>query len=225
MKIGIAIPCYNEHIKHLYKLLESIDKQTRIPDQVVVSCSSSFQDDFTEKKKYSFPLEIIITDEKKNTAQNRNICISHLEKMDYISFFDADDIMSLQRIEFLEKVIEMENPDIILHNYFNNNEIEKDDFFLEKEVLSFSINSLKQCFSGCIIHKDFNSNNKIHHGQVTVKKNHLDEIQFPEELDFISKEDCVFCYRIFNLPFIKNAYISNKLSFYKSSNSYLLFKN
>ena len=37
MKIGVAIPCYYGHIQRLYDLLDSIEKQTIIPDKVVVS--------------------------------------------------------------------------------------------------------------------------------------------------------------------------------------------
>lgn len=223
MKIGIAIPCYHGHIKQLYELLESIQNQSRIPDQVVVSCSSFTKKDFFEKKVYSFPLEIIFSEEKKNAAQNRNIAINYLSNMDFISFFDADDLMSVQRIEFLEKVIEMENPDIILHNFVYYDQIHIKDFSLKKESLLYKINSLQQCSTGCIINKDYSPNYKIHHSQVTVRKTLLEIIQFPEEKEYISKEDCIFCFKIFNLPFVKNAYICNELSFYKSSNTNLPF--
>ena len=117
MKIGVAIPCYSGHINKLYELLESIENQTRIPDKVTISCSSINKDSIPIFKKYIFPLEFIPSEEKKNAAENRNIASSKLKDMDYISFFDADDIMVSQRIEFIEKVIEKENPDIILHNY------------------------------------------------------------------------------------------------------------
>lgn len=71
MKIGVAIPCYIGHIDPLFKLLDSIQNQTVIPDEVVVSCSSTKKTDFElncyiEKlKKYTFSLEIITTEEKK----------------------------------------------------------------------------------------------------------------------------------------------------------------
>jgi hypothetical protein len=41
MKIGVAIPCYYGHIDQLFFLLDSIEKQTILPDKVSVSCSSS----------------------------------------------------------------------------------------------------------------------------------------------------------------------------------------
>jgi hypothetical protein len=118
MKIGVAIPCYYGHINNLFILLDSIQKQTILPDKVVVSCSST--PFFENKNIYSFPLEIMVTEERKTAAQNRNICVSKLLDMDYISFIDADDIMHIQRIELLLEVFKRNNVDIILHNYYNS---------------------------------------------------------------------------------------------------------
>jgi len=214
MKIGVAIPCYKGHIEKLFELLDSIEKQTRVPDKVVVSCSST--DDFIYCKEYNFPLEIIITSEKKNAAQNRNIAISRLTNMDYITFIDADDIMHFQRIEILLKVFEEHDSDVILHNFvMNNNEFKRIE---DIQVLN---DSLMQCESGCLRHNKNNYNNiyHIHHSQVTVKKHILDKVNFPEETEFNRREDCVFCHRVFGLENIKHAYIVNELSYYNPSNT------
>jgi hypothetical protein len=214
MKIGVAIPCYKGHIEKLFDLLDSIEKQTRVPDKVVVSCSST--DDFTNCKEYNFSLEIVITSEKKNAAQNRNIAISRLTNMDYITFIDADDIMHFQRIEILLKVFQDYDSDIILHNFLiNNNE------FKRIEDIQIKHNSLTQCESGCLRHKDFSSDliYKIHHSQPTLKRYILDKIQFPEETEFNRREDSVFCHRVFGLENIKNTYIMNELSYYSPSNT------
>jgi hypothetical protein len=57
MKIGVAVPCYYEHIPNLMYLLDSIESQTCRPDKVEVSCSSTRE--LFETKQYSFPLEIM----------------------------------------------------------------------------------------------------------------------------------------------------------------------
>jgi glycosyltransferase involved in cell wall biosynthesis len=116
MKIGVAIPCYYGHIDQLFILLDSIEKQTILPDKVVVSSSST--QSFENKKTYSFPLEIIVTEEKQNAARNRNVAVSKLQDMDYITFIDADDVMHPQRIEVLLEVFKKEDSDIILHNFY-----------------------------------------------------------------------------------------------------------
>jgi glycosyltransferase involved in cell wall biosynthesis len=231
MKIGVAIPAYIGHIDLLFKLLDSIQNQTVIPDKVVVSCSSTKKSDFEldcyfEKlQRYSFYLEIIITEEKKNAAQNRNIAASKLSDMDYITFIDADDVMHPQRIEILLKVFQEHDSDIILHNYFIDITFEKDTFKkIETSDIIARQNSLKQCYSGCIAHKYYSdTNGKIHHGHVSIKQNIFNYVQFPEEPEFYTKEDCVFCYRVFSLENIKDSYIANELTYYKPSNTQILY--
>jgi glycosyltransferase involved in cell wall biosynthesis len=223
MKIGVAIPSYIGHIDLLFKLLDSIQNQTIIPNKVVVSCSSTKKNDlevdcYVEKlQRYTFYLEIITTEEKKNAGQNRNIAASKLSDMDYITFIDADDVMHPQRIEILLKVFQENDSDIILHNYFIDVTFEKDTFKkIENENIIVRNNSLKQHWSGCIEHIDY-VEESIHHSQVSVKNEILNKIKFPEENEFNRKEDCIFCHRVFNLPNIKNSYIANKLSYYSPS--------
>jgi len=214
MKIGVAVPCYYGHIGHLTNLLDSIENQSCKPDKVVVSCSSTKE--LFETKKYSFPLEIIITEEHKNAAQNRNIAASRLNDMDYITFIDADDIMHPQRIEILLKTFQETDCDIILHNFLMN-----DSNFNHIDNIDIRINELIQCYTGCIRHLDFYKyqSQSIHHSQSSIKQHIFDIIKYPEEKEYARKEDCVFCYRIFSIPNIKNVYISNQLSLYKPSNT------
>jgi glycosyltransferase involved in cell wall biosynthesis len=217
MKIGVAVPCYYGHIERLYELLNSIEKQTILPDKVVVSSSSTSV--FKFNKDYSFPLEVIVTEYKQNASKNRNIAASKLNDMDYITFIDADDIMHPQRIEFLLKGFQTYDSDIILHNYFNLTQGTIDSFFNNFEEINIRTYTLVQSLSGCITQINGYSDNvdKIHHSQVTIKKGIFQQVQFPEEPEFNRKEDCVFCYRVFSLPNIKHAYIQNELSYYNPS--------
>jgi len=212
MRIGVAIPCYIGHIEHLRTLLDSIAKQTRMPDKVVVSCSSTAEmpHDFP---KYDFDLQFICDPSVKNPSQNRNISARNLDT-DIITFFDADDIMHPQRLEFIEQAF-MGNADIVLHNYETNQE--EIPLF---ESSNISYNCLCQCASGCIRHINWNSNDRIHHSQVSVKREIFDQVQFDEGPTAIGKEDCVFCWSAFACPNVTNAYISNKLSLYLPSGTF-----
>lgn len=212
MQIGVAIPCYIGHINHLKVLLESISNQTRVPDKVVVSCSSvaKMPDDFP---KYDFDVEVVCDPSVKNPSQNRNIAARRLDT-DIITFFDADDVMHPQRIEFIEKAF-YGGADIVLHN-FELNQTQTTLF----ESCNISYNCLCQCATGCIRHINWNAHDLIHHAQVSVKREIFDQVQFDEGPTGIGKEDCVFCWSVFARPNIKNAYISNKLSMYLPSGTF-----
>lgn len=212
MRIGVAIPCYIGHINQLQVLLDSIAAQTRLPDKVVVSCSSIAEMP-PEFSKYDFDLQIICDPSVKNPSQNRNVAARHLDT-DVITFFDADDIMHPQRIEFIEQAF-LDSVDIVLHNF----ESEHSQFSLY-DSCNISYNALCQCASGCIRHIIWNAHDLIHHAQVSVKREIFEQVQFDEGPTGIGKEDCVFCWSVFALPNVTNAYIQNKLSLYLPSGTF-----
>ena len=211
MRIGVAIPCYIGHINQLQVLLESISNQTRLPDKVVVSCSSTTE--LPDVPKYKFELHIIYEPSMKNPSQNRNIAARHLDT-DIITFFDADDVMHPQRIEFIEQAF-WGGADIVLHNF----ELNQNQFTLY-DSCNISYNSLRQCESGCIRPIIWNSHDLIHHAQVSINSEIFEQVQFDEGPTGIGKEDCVFCWSAFAIQNITNAYISNKLSLYVPSETF-----
>lgn len=216
MTIGVAIPCVEKHIIHLTNLFDSIEAQTVKPDQVIVSCSS-VSEPVKIAKTYSFPLKIISNAEPKNSSQNRNIAASHLST-DYVSFFDADDIMYPQRIEFITRVIDTYHSDIIIHNF----DVKKPEVTPLYDELLLLTDSLVASHTGCLAHKKIPENiYGIHHGQVTVVRSIWESMKFPEDKEYIGKEDSIFCSRIVATPSIKNCYILQPLSFYKPSGTCL----
>ena len=215
MKIGVAIPCYGGHITKLYNLLDSIEYQTRLPDRVVVSCSSS--DTFQLEKMYKYPIEIIITKDHKNAAQNRNIALSKLMDMDYITFIDADDIMHMQRIEILEYAANTYNCDIIMHNFYKET-YDKKLLKTKYSIWEMFENKLTIADSGCITHTQLiNSDYDIHHSQSTVKSDICKKVKYNEQPEYARMEDSLFCKNVFELGNIKNIYIPLKLSYYAPS--------
>lgn len=210
MKFGIAIPCYKYHIPVLKRCLDSIEQQTKKPDIVIVSCSSCVREDIPIYS-YSFPLEILVCNEKKNAAENRNIAGNRLLELDcsYIGFFDCDDEMHPQRIEYISNTFQF-NPYIILHNYLMNSEILNP--YKKYTILELEKNIISRAPTGCAWMINY-PNEKLHHSQGTVKKEIFKMIKFREEKEFERKEDAIFCGDVLQKKNI-NIYIKNPLSKY-----------
>jgi glycosyltransferase involved in cell wall biosynthesis len=218
MKIGVAIPCYIKHIPNLLILLDSIEAQTRKPEVVSISCSSTHYHQFPILKTYSFLIRVKLHLDKKSPAENRNIAADNLDT-DIISFFDADDIMHPRRIELLEYAF-LEPCDIVLHSFIS--EIESEKEFPIIDTINIKRNQLRQCKSGCIV-LDYIAT--IAHGHVTVRKTIFNIVRFPEEVCYYFKEDCIFCHRVFDILDIKTAYLSHPLSRYIPSQSWYTIEN
>lgn len=200
--IGVAIPCYKPHIPKLKCCLDSIEKQTVHPDAVIVICSSSQDTDIPTEWSFSFPLKIITRADRRNAAQNRNEAARHLST-DFVSFFDADDVMYSNRIETLKQC----SSDIILHNF-----TEDTDEYIQKPP-TYIHNQLTRAPSGCAV-LTTNAHAKIHHAHVTCRRSILNTVQFHEENEFERKEDAVFCGDVLAMEGITNCYIPEPLSWY-----------
>jgi len=206
---GVAVPCYKYHIPLLKRLFDSIENQTVKPDIVCVSCSSSNNSDIPTYN-YSFPINFIIEEKRQNASVNRNIASKTLinKGCEYISFFDADDVMHPQRIEAIKKAFE--HPvKIVLHNYLDDiNE------FIKYENFNFIWNELIKAPSGCAIVKS-EWRKRIHHAQVSVHKNIMNLVTFREEKIYERREDSLFCGDVLKiLNGNENCYICNPLSKY-----------
>jgi len=213
MRLGIAIPCFNKHISQLMALLMTIEGQTRLPDAVSISCSSTKAIEFPELKGYSFPIQLSFFEGRKNTAENRNLAFKRFADMDAISFFDADDLMHPQRLEFIELALN-KGADIVLHNY-TMNEVKQFELY---ETANIIYDQLAKAPSGCAYLKT-QWDAPIHHSQVTVRRPVLNRVQFNEEGAYERREDSIFCGQVLSLPDIRSAYISEQLSYYKESRS------
>jgi glycosyltransferase involved in cell wall biosynthesis len=215
MRIGVAIPCYKGHIQYLKRCLDSIEAQTVQPDEVVISCSSSTNDDFPELR-YSFPFTIIVIPEKRNAGQNRNTAASKLNT-DIISFFDADDVMHPQRLEAIRKCFQ-NDPEcgIVLHNFKKADSFDTPcELFQMVEIHQGGL--MVNPYSWGVLPRD--QRYLGHQGHCTVRKDVLLNIQFSERPEDniesgVGKEDSLFCRRVLEFDIYKNAFISNILSVY-----------
>lgn len=205
--IGLAIPCYNKHIPNLLQLLDSIEAQTRKPDVVSISCSSTSEGEFPSLRDYGFAVLVSTTPERRNAAQNRNIAAGRLDT-ELISFFDADDTMHPQRIEGI-MVAFSEPCDIVVHSFYQA--FESLTPYPRIERFTILRNELRQCPSKCIY---LENRSHVHHSQSTVRKEIFEQIRYSEEKEYEAREDSVFCHRVLSLPGVQTGYIAHPLSKY-----------
>ena len=89
----ICIPCTKQHTIYLEQCLHYIENQTLHPQFVVIVCSESTAP-YNFSQTYSFPIKQILSSASQCAGTNRNIgALYAKDKVPYIYFFDADDIM------------------------------------------------------------------------------------------------------------------------------------
>jgi cellulose synthase/poly-beta-1,6-N-acetylglucosamine synthase-like glycosyltransferase len=217
LSIGVAIPCYKGHISVLKIVLDSIEQQTRKPDKVVVSCSSSDISDIPPTYyQYSFPLVIATCLDKKNAAQNRNNAVRYLDT-DIITFMDADDHMHPQRLEVIEQCFQTYPVSILYHFYETNIQ---NNFIKYSSPFPFELNKLYVCPWRSVQHINYPRGNIIHNSQMSVRKEICNKICFREEQTFVGREDSWFGADILLAFSSQNAYCPLPLSKYTPSRSF-----
>ena len=129
-KFSIIIPCYNVE-KYIDECMESILKQNFGLDKLQIILVDDASTDDTRKKleyyaeTYSENIIAVLCDINGRQGTARNIGMQYAEG-EYISFVDADDIISLDMYNILNRVAEKMHPDMIKFKYTaKKTEIEK----------------------------------------------------------------------------------------------------
>jgi hypothetical protein len=170
-------------------------------------CSGSTPEDIPiEYSYYSYPLEIITRIDVRNQAENRNQGSACMDT-EFVSYFDADDVMHPQRIETICKYIR--NADILLHSFKIDNTLFN---VIQRPIVYADL--LMRGPTGCVVFKpDWNKH--IHHSQSTIRRNMFELVKFNEDANITRREDSLFCGDIVNLPGVRNIYIEETLSWYR----------
>jgi glycosyltransferase involved in cell wall biosynthesis len=213
--IGVAIPCYKGHLGALPHLLDSIEKQTRKPERVAISCSSTEPSDVSlSLDSYSFPVELILHSDKKAAAENRNCAADHLTT-DILTFMDADDIMHPQRLEVINTCFtKYTDVKILLHHYEMDATISLPHY---ENLDCFHFNRLFRCPHGSTQHADYLFQSVVHNGQPSVTRHVFDQIRFDESPHAYTREDTLFCTTVISMFPYQTAYCPYKLSTYVPS--------
>jgi glycosyltransferase involved in cell wall biosynthesis len=109
VNIAVCIPLHAPHLKYLDRCLRSIEYQTRKPDQIHISISSSTEEDIQKIRILLFERKLFAKihshSEKLLAGANRNRAAKAAVESGatILSFFDVDDIMHPRRIEICEQ--------------------------------------------------------------------------------------------------------------------------
>jgi hypothetical protein len=103
---SIAMACHYKDFSKIEEVLDCYERQTNIPDEVVLSISQYEMVDpevlqKIEETTYSFKLKIVKTKENVEIEENRNIAAEHTSK-DIIIFQDGYDLPHPQFVEIVE---------------------------------------------------------------------------------------------------------------------------
>ncbi len=228
LTIGIAIPCFIKHINLLKRVLDSIENQTRKPEQVIVSCSESLESDIPYKPNdYTFPLQIITHTGIKSGSENRNIAASTL-KTDIISFFDADDVMHPQRIECIEECFTQHTDATTMIHQFQLGSKNAVPYYysfsdFKNNVFSIEYNIKAGNNMYARLKPIDESVQDIHNGHVTIRREAFNSLQFNEAGPVIGCEDAVFTGNLYEKYGPSRIYYAPyKLTYYEPQQTLIL---
>lgn len=207
LSIDIVIPIIPAHHVYLVRLLHEIRSSIVLPDKLIIAASSQNTSTVeyltTVTRNLPFATEILPTSETLYAGSNRNRGLKK-STSNYVTFCDADDSYSRNRLQFLLRIAKEFDPDLILHNYsrlkplvYLNSLKLTDDFITQNELYQSTFpNGLRKRGQETGIGGDTNlilptfakRSWKIAHGNATVKTS----INF-EYSDRAFGEDGQFC--------------------------------
>lgn len=186
--ISICIPLIPRDIDKISNLIKSINKQTLLPDEIIISLSGyNENNDLQLENKFKHlsikPLKLIINNDTKYAGENRNIASSYANG-NIIVFMDADDIFTYDAIEKIDYIFKKYNPLSFIHNYeifYNLNDIDnllnkKQTNLKHRLVFGDELYNIAEN-SNTLFLPHFNNNDKIHHGHLTINKEILKNIK------------------------------------------------
>lgn len=203
MSIDVIVSCYEDQVKRLDECLNSINNQTFLPENVIVSHTNDTNIDITN---YKFKVQFVKSENPSNPAKLRNLG-ANLSKSEILCFIDSDDNMHPQKLELVKKCFE--NPEIVcfLHGF-------KIYYKQEHDVLShtnFDLGRIdlkgyhiedtqRKCFPVC--------------SHVSVRRDLYEVIRFDESDTKIGCDDLFFCKEIVTRYKDKVAFSDQKLGMY-----------
>lgn len=218
LPISVVVPCFPRDTHKLKKCLDSMERQTVKPSEVIIGHSEISLDACDNLKDslgvYSFVVLFAPTTKQCFAAENRNRACSYA-RCEYISFFDADDIMVPQRLELIWKIINLHNPHCVLHGYSGKQAI--CDHIIDIDHVKCVFGEELHDIAARTKRRHLHINGAIHHGHSTVRRDVIERVKFNESDQYRIGEDSLFVREILEkYPRDKNTmiFIDTPLSYY-----------
>lgn len=120
---SVIIPIIPNHFRYITKLLKELAGESNYIGEVLICASSvsetsrKYLEEIVGKSSGSLSIRIIATSEYRSAGENRNVGWKYA-KFDYLSFLDADDIYHPQRLSLISKVLNLQDVDALVHDYY-----------------------------------------------------------------------------------------------------------
>lgn len=209
--VSIIIPCSPKHVGHLESLLYVLEKQTTLPDEVVISLSGknevlpcvlkNLQD-----KSWQFLVKIISSEKKQSAGENRNIACKHAVG-DIFILQDADDIPHPQRVEIIKKCFENYKINLLLHQYYLSTAVHSNIDFVKIDHIKKILIDTPECFPSLKI-----CNLQLHHGNIAISRKVFDKIKWSKKFEV--GEDVEFNGKVY-LKYKKFLAVKHPLLYYR----------
>ena len=127
--VAIIIPCYNGW-KYMSRCLESLEKQTVAPKQVIIVDDCSTDDSYISLSAYSkesvLPILVIKNDTNSGPGKSRENAIKHVNT-GYVAFCDCDDWYEEDFLQCVSDALQKEKSTdlVIFDNYICSEDGEK----------------------------------------------------------------------------------------------------
>jgi hypothetical protein len=219
LRVGVAIPSFQRDLAVLKRCFDSIEGQSRRPDVVAISISSTqLKDVAAALSDYSFPVRLSITDCPQNAAENRNVTAALLLKdTDVISFVDSDGEMLTRRVEYIERAFLETGCDYIVHNFVCVRSKDTIELPMYTDYAAFPelLIPNPDPWGGVILKPNRipYTKKEIHNGHVSIKTPLLISFRYNEDASTLWFEDSAFNKKLATSG-CKGTYLVNELTRY-----------
>ena len=218
MRVSVVVPCIPNHITHLAQLLQSIQKGTVLPSEIVIALSetdpqTASNTEVMLQAHTTVPLILASTPTQCYAAKNRNRGVHHCTG-DIVSFIDADDLMHPARISIVTDVMQRHKADAVYHS-FTRDAHYGDKLLQSTAELAPDAFRAMEAMDRTFIHLANPHVRDFHHGHVTVRRQvYLTIGGQKEDPAYRRREDAKFLRDLVQAGY-RVAYTPEKLTIYR----------